>query len=198
MLFQNIRDATVNSINQILNLFQSHSLTNILVLGYIDNDDKIKRFNIIEKDIYLEFGEALLLCSSVNQYDQLKMNVVDKISPELDFEIEEDDELCVCSLYNMYLFDPYGTNRITSAEFLLDKNSNLEQGLVKCLGLRIGESKDYLFIDPTHTFGIQVNGKRSIEEWIEKAANSPISDYMKWQWLQNHTIAEVKPFPLNI
>lgn len=55
---KNITGVTINSINQILTLFQSHSLTNIWIVGYIDSDDHIKRFNPIEKDIYLEFGEA--------------------------------------------------------------------------------------------------------------------------------------------
>lgn len=185
-------------IGTIINLLQSHSLTDMLIVGYIDSDsdNTIKRFNPIQEDIYLEFGHSLLRCSSVNQYDQLRMRVVDKIEFDFEFEIEEDDEFCVCSVGNMYLFDPYGKNQITSAQFLLDEEGNLDEGVVKCAKFSIG-SKDYLFLDPTHTFGIQINGERSLIEWIEKKAYGN-HKYREFVWQGSDDTTELRPISLNI
>lgn len=182
----------MNSINQIINLLQSHPLTDILSVGYINSDDTIKKFHIIQEDVYLEFGNSLLRCSSVNQYDKLRIKIVNQI--EFDFELEEDDEFCVCSIFNMYLFDPYGTNQITSAEFLVDNQCNIEEGIVKCAQFNIG-IKDELFLDPTHTFGIQINGNRTIKEWIEKKAYGE-SEYSELVWNGSSDKIEVRQISL--
>ncbi len=176
--------------NQIINLLQSHPLTDILSVGYINSDDTIKKFHIIEEDVYLEFGNSLLRCSSVNQYDKLRMKIVNQIEFDFDFELEEDDEFCVCSVFNIYLFDPYGTNQITSAEFLVDERCNIEEGIVKCAKFNIG-IKDELFLDPTHTFGMKINENRTIKEWIEKKAYGE-SEYSELVWNGNSDKMEIR------
>ncbi|HEY9892651.1 MAG TPA: hypothetical protein V6D37_12790 [Candidatus Sericytochromatia bacterium] len=184
----------MSKINQIVNLLQSQALTDMLLVGYIEQDDTIKRFNPIQEEVYLEFGHSLLRCSSINQYDKLRIRIVDKMAFDFGFEIEEGDELGICSIFNMYLFDPYGTNQITAAQFLLDEECNLDEGVVKCAGFSIG-SKDYLFLDPTHTFGIQINGKRSLREWIEKKGYGK-PEYREFVWNGSEGKTELKPISL--
>ena len=184
-----VRSILISQINQIINIFQSHPLTDMLIVGYIDSDKTRKQFHTIQEDLYLEFGNSFLRCSSVNQYDKLRMKIVNQI--EFDFELEEDDEFCVCSVFNMYLFDPYGTNQITSAEFLVNDRCNIEEGIVKCAKFNIG-IKDELFLDPTHTFGIQINGNRTIKEWIDKRDYIE-SEYSQLVWNGSGNELELRP-----
>lgn len=184
----------MSKIDEIINVLKSHSITDIFIVGFIDNSDDLKEFYPKPTDVYLEFGNTLLRCSSVNQYDKLRMAVVEKI--EFDFEIEEDCEFCFCRVSNMYLSASYGTNKITSAQFLLDDESNLDEGMVKCARLSI-DNGDYLFLDPTHTFGLQINGKRSIIEWIEKNAYGT-PKYSEFVWQESGGATELRPISLII
>ncbi|MEQ8754929.1 MAG: hypothetical protein RID09_15640 [Coleofasciculus sp. G1-WW12-02] len=172
----------MSQLDQIISLIKSSPLTDIITVGFIDHDNDIdvKMFNIIQTELYLEFEPYFIRCSSINQYDKLKMEVVDKIV--FDFKIEEGDEYCISSISDMYLFDPYGTNEITSIEFLLDQEIDIDEGVFKCVQLNIG-SKDKIFLDPTHTFGIKINGKSSFIEWIDnKIAQPNYSSYSKLVW----------------
>ncbi|MBD2769992.1 hypothetical protein IC235_19060 [Hymenobacter sp. BT664] len=184
----------MSKIDQVINLIQHQPLTDLLLVGYIDQDDTVKRFNPIHTEVYLEFGLSLLHCSSVDQYDKLRMRIVDKIALAFDFEIEEGNELGICSIFEMYLFDPYGTNQITAAQLLLDEECDLDEGVVKCAGFNIG-SKDYLFLDPTHTFGVQINGKRSIKEWIERNVHRT-PKYREFVWDRSEGKTELKSISL--
>ena len=167
-------------IKDLFNILKSNPITNIFIVGYIDSDSNLKRFNVIQVELYLEFKDFLLRCSSVNQYSKLKIDIVDEISYVFDWQIEEEDEFCYCSISDMYLSDPYGTNMISSAEFLLDDECNIDDGLVQCARLSIGD-KDYLFLDPTHTFGIQINKQTSMSEWIQNKAYKKI-EYKNSIW----------------
>src|SRR5262249_40379115 len=142
-----------NDIKSLITAIQSNTITDIFIVGYIDYCGATKQFHPMLENIYIELGQQLLRCSSIEQYDKLRMTLVEKIT--CDFEIDDDDEFCIISISQMYLLNSHVPNYITSLHVFVNGECHPQEGVFKCAGLGIGDH-DYLFLDPTHIFGIHL------------------------------------------
>jgi hypothetical protein len=170
----------MSDIEDIVAAIQSKPLTDILVVGYVDNSDGARRFHPRLTTVYLQFAhEFMVRCTSIDQYDKLKLDLVREIS--FDFPLRDDQSYCTSSIAELLLATPYWDQHVTAIRVYIDQDSRLSEGIVKCAGLRI-QDVDSLFLDPTHIFGIQL-GKREAEKmWAgENAGAAGRYSLLTWQ-----------------
>lgn len=159
----------MSKITDIIEVFRSKRLSNLLVPGFVDEFGAVKRFHPMLENVYFEFDDQLLRCSSIDQYWNLQLELVKEISCE--FEIDEDDEFCISSISELVLKYPYGQNYVIGLRVFLSEESRLDEGIVKCAGFEIQcpESErtgdDSIFLDPQNPFGIQIDKKDLELEW---------------------------------
>lgn len=144
-------------------------LTDMLVAGFVDETNSIRRFHPMFEDVYFDFDGLLLRASSVGQYSQLRLSLVDRI--ECNFDIEEDDEFCVCPL-DFVLKYPEGDYFLAEAKFFADPESTSRGTSLQSAALRfecrgVETLTETIFIDPAHIFGIKLGGE------VELAAMHP-------------------------
>jgi hypothetical protein len=170
-------DKVSGSMLKVLELLEDEPLTDLLVEGFLDYDPALKsrRFHVMLKDIYLEFGHSLLHCASVG-WSNLQLEVVDHIT--CDFDIDKNDEFCVGSLYDLYSRQYYKTSFVAKTRVFIDSATDINSGLLACVafGYRDGS---YIFLNPLNTFGIHVGTEQHLNEWIR--ANMASGTEMKYE-----------------
>jgi len=159
----------MSDIQDVLLLIGNKLLTGVLVVGYLDPERRppYKMFIPLLETMYLKFEDKLLKCSSINQYDQLKLDVVDEVAPGPDFFPEEYGELCVGSMSDFFTGNAYSGSRVDSFVAFLDYESKLELGIVRGAEFDLGQH-GLIFLDPIHVFGVLPHTcAQQRDDWIE-------------------------------
>ncbi|MEU8657534.1 hypothetical protein [Actinoplanes philippinensis] len=142
--------------DEILHLLRNETFTDLLVPGFMKNDDPERYFQLLFDSVYLQVGieERYLRLSAVNQGDQLKIGIADAI--EHDSVLTADDETTagVASLAEIY-FGEAESLPCVSARFLLDANSSVSSGVVKFAEFVFAGDQCISF-DPLWTFGVRL------------------------------------------
>jgi len=164
----------MSEITDIFSLLESKPLTDILLTGFfIAESDRpdCQRFVPNLTRIYLEFGDQFLLCTSINQYDQLKIEIAAKMTQDPITEEETDFDFCICSVRELYLNNLYSENFVTGFFAFLDEGSDPDSGIVKSAEFRLGVHGS-IFLDPLNLFGIRIGTEQQRDEWIENWASN--------------------------
>ena len=154
----------MSNVEEIKYFIKENPLQDILISGFLNvYQEDVKRFHPQLSNIYLQFGEKKLIkCSSINQFESIKLTIVEQIDFEFDMECYR--ELCFCSISELNLKTPYWERYVKSIHFFLNENSNPENSIFACIGISL-YNDNYLFLDPTHIFGIQIGDYESQLEW---------------------------------
>lgn len=158
------------NIDCLVDALKNRRLTDVFVTGYIDEKEGVKHFHPMFEDVYFEFESVLLKVSSIDQYWNLKINLVNNIHGEI--EIDEDDEFCVGSIRHLLLNNPDGDNYLMALTVFVDGESQLDGGIVKRAAFQIGNQmgnrpSGIVFIDPENPYGIQLGGQPELLAWRE-------------------------------
>lgn len=167
-----------NRLGDVVELISSSRLRDILVPGFYSHDERFPVFQPQPMAIYLVFTERVIVCESVDQYYRLRIAVVDEINP--DVTVDEDDEVGLASVFELFLGDAYDSVRCTHFRYFTDGDGDFANGVVKCAELCF-EGNKTLFLDPTHTFGIQIGNSAQLDRWLEDYFNTS-DEYTEHWW----------------
>lgn len=159
-------------IEQLAERLYGRTLKDILVAGYIDTLDSVKRFHPMFEDIYFDFDGIILRASSIQQFWYLGLEVIDKI--DCRFELEDDDEFAVCSL-EFVLASPSGLNIVRSLVAFIAQDGLAVNGNMVCAALVFdcGDAtlaRDVVFLNPRNEFGIHLGTHAALENWRRENA----------------------------
>lgn len=147
-------------------------ITDILQLGCIDKTAvALSEVTIFHERIYIVFGDVLLKLESVNQYSELKLQFVDQIKVDFDFELLDNTLLVTISVTELLLDDTLHNNAIAAIDVYQKEDSFEKKQLCAAIGFHLAGGQ-YLFFDPTFDFGINVGGRRKRELWQENYPNT--------------------------
>lgn len=140
-------------------------LSDVIVAGFVDDSNGVKMFHPMMDQVYLKLGSALFMLSSSGEHSSLLVQRIARVTRE--FDIDEDDEFCTCSVAQMFLSAPYADSTICSIDWLYGPTSDGTARTLKALGLLL-ERQEYMFFDPLNYFGIQIGGKDRREAFIDQ------------------------------
>jgi hypothetical protein len=146
-------------------------LEDVIVPGFVDSvGEEIEQFHPMWEQVYFRFGNSFLLCSVVPEGCNLGVRVVDHIAR--DDRIDEDDRFCICSIRELVMKFTHGDCYVVSLRMFVNRQSNLAEGIGKCLAMEIicpelGEGRDYIFLDPVSPSGIMIGKEQDLREWVD-------------------------------
>ncbi len=136
------------------------ALTDVVLTGFVDQDDVPARFHSVLHFLYLELDTLLLEMATLGDSGRMRLTFVD--IPR-SVATEEDMLPAVTSIRQLVLRDTESDNRI--ARLRLWDASEVDGELV-CAAARLdlanGQS---IFIDPSYYFGIVLGGREQQELW---------------------------------
>jgi hypothetical protein len=178
----------MTTIGGIYELLETQPLTDILMVGSVDYDPayKAERFDMLFHNIYLQFGDRFLRCTSLHKYS-LQLEIVDGISPD-----NTEGAFCVGSVYTLLVKHSDQNRLVTSFTAFIDEGSDFEMATVRCAAFLLGfpdrvGDQDLVFLDPWNTYGIRIGTKQLMDEWVRDNATPgdeypPGTRYEKHDW----------------
>jgi hypothetical protein len=158
-------------------------LTEILVAGYIDGLGSTRRFHPMFDDMYFDFDGLLLRASATDQFWHIELDFVDRI--ECRFQIEEDDEFCVCPL-DFVLRHPAGPYHLKEIITFMATGMDASPDKAICAALVLEfegteATTTTLFLDPRNDFGIHLGTEATLAEWrlANAMADSPAMEQIR-------------------
>lgn len=146
------------------------TLTDIVVPGYIDTVDTVKRFHPMFDDIFFQFDGIILRASSIEQFWYLGLDLVDKI--DYRFELEDDDEFGISSV-DFVLARPTGPNIVRQLIAFTAQDESVGYDRVVCAALEldhgdVNSAPDIVFLNPRNEFGIHLGTHDALENWRQE------------------------------
>ncbi|WP_437778972.1 hypothetical protein [Sorangium sp. So ce1097] len=143
-------------------------LTDVLVTGFIDKDDRPARFHALWRAVYFEFDNMLLKTAVAGDSGRIRLSLADEVSNEADLD---DDMLpALSSVRLQVLRDPDGANVLAT---LRTWNTSHSPEWIECSAARLDlVNGQQIFVDPLNYFGIQLGGREQEEVWKENAQES--------------------------
>jgi hypothetical protein len=158
---------------QLLEVFREAPLTEIYVPGFVDDGggSNIGKslphrgvvFHPMSDDVYLEFGERMVRCRTIDQYS--RMIVVPATQFECSFDIDPDDTFGVIPLLRMALQSGRDSAKVLRFDAFIGEGFDAEQCVFAALGLAL-DSEDYIFLDPLDYNGIHIGAIRARDIWL--------------------------------
>ncbi|XYH97111.1 hypothetical protein ACMHYB_56630 [Sorangium sp. So ce1128] len=144
-------------------------LTDVLVTGFIDNDERPARFHALWRVVYFEFDNMWLKMAVVGDSGRIRLSLVDEVSNEADL-LDDDMLPALSSVRLQVLRDPDGSNVLAT---LRTWNTNQSPEWIECSAARLDlVNGQQIFVDPLNYFGIQLGGREQEEVWKENAQES--------------------------
>lgn len=168
---------------QLFALLETTSLRGVLAGAFINDDDDPKQARLLLEAIYLKFDNQWLRCSSIGQYDQLALELSEKIEPAastIESRVLEDYEFCVVPLTNLFMNEALASYRVQAVQCFLDSRADEQRAIVTTIALLL-ENNQTLFLDPRNTFGVRLGNAFDLEEWMRLNAESD-SSYRQISW----------------
>jgi hypothetical protein len=139
-------------------------LSDILLPGFIDQDETPGRFRPIYQTVYFECGPVYLKMECVSTNGMLRISTADKI--EMPVQMEEEELMAaVMSLREQCMDDADGSNGLSVIR-LWDVRED-ETGL-RCAAAQLElMNGQQIFVDPTYHFGMRIGGSRQRDIWFE-------------------------------
>lgn len=151
-------------------------LTDVLVTGFVDKDERPARFHALWRAVYFEFDNVLLKMAVVGDSGRIRLFLADEVSNEADLD---DDMLpALSSVRLQVLRDPDGSNVLAA---IRTWNTIQSSEWIECSAARLDlVNGQQIFIDPLNYFGIQLGGREQEEVWKQNAQEP---------WLESMEIA---------
>lgn len=177
--------------DSIINVLSNKLLVDITVLGYsyVERDirpnskhPEVSYFQPNLQNLYLNFDDCYIRCSSIEQSALLKMLVIDDLA--YDFVKGDNDVYSSSSLLDYFL--PYGESgvKVTGIRCNLDQQCDLRQALVKSTELILSPHLS-IFLDPTYIFGIAIGNDTRRKAWeAEQLRLGETYEVFEWTSLQ--------------
>ncbi|MCH5672922.1 hypothetical protein [Streptomyces gilvus] len=154
--------------NRVEQILRQRHVTDVLVPGRIDREERIPRFSPQPLVVFVALAEGALRLESVGGHGQLKVREVDSVElggVELFAAIEaEGDELALASQGEQLFGDSWDRLRCTTVRPYTDTQSKPDEGVIKCLAVEL-ESRYWIFFDPTWPFGIRIGNAEDMRRW---------------------------------
>ncbi len=139
----------------------SSTLDDVLVPGFIYDDEDPVHFHAVLTAAYFDFGGVLIEARAVVSEGTLIVARVAQVQHR--FKLDEDMRPAIVSIHEMVIQDPDGDCAVTALRFW---NVGSEDGNVSCAALEIDlASGQELFIDPTFHFGLRIGGSEQRRVW---------------------------------
>jgi hypothetical protein len=162
----------------VVEVISSDRLRDILVPGFYSHDERFPVFQPQPITVYLIFDKRVIACESVDQYYRLRMTVTEEITP--DVAVDEDDEVGLVSVFELFIGDAYSSIRCTYLRYFLERDCDSSGCVVKCADFGFEGGKT-LFLDPMHTFGIQIGNSVQRDRWMNDYFNTS-DEYTEHWW----------------
>jgi hypothetical protein len=138
-------------------------VSDILVPGFVDQDEQPVRFRSLPHVVYFECGSVYMKMEIISTTGLMRITISDKL--DMPIGIEEDMTAAVTSLREQCLDDVDSENGLDSIRFwgLLEEENGL-----RCAAAQLDlVSGQQIFVDPSYHFGIRIGGPRQKEIWRE-------------------------------
>lgn len=160
----------MSALQNLLDLLERCALTDIWVGGWLaplsGEQASWQKFTPDLMTVYLEFGDVIVRCNSIEQYSYLSMKVEDRIVQ--DPRLAEDD-YCITFAKEFLL---RSTDPMQVLKFLgyYNSNTDLAGGIFLAAEFVLGGYgyAESLFLDPQNLFGIRIGKERERERWLEQ------------------------------
>ncbi|MCR5609413.1 MAG: hypothetical protein K6G26_10150 [Lachnospiraceae bacterium] len=158
-------------LKNILNQLYKNKIEKIYVTGFIDIENGIAEFYPDYTTYYILIKGRYLKLESIEQYSKLKFELVDNISFDFSYEIEDEMYKAVSSVEELILTNSLlAGNNIVKIIFY-----NLDESKVTCLAMEIIlENGQMIFFDPTYVCGICAGGEKQKSVWLNSCDNKII------------------------
>jgi hypothetical protein len=137
------------------------SLTDLVVVGFLSDDEVPVRFRPLYSTMYVEFKDVLLKLSTVGDTGRLRIEFADAISRDL--RLDDDMVFVASSVSTAILRDPDGANELVSFSVWGSRDFDAE---LECAAIRFDLANgQQIFFDPSYHFGIRIGGPEQQKTW---------------------------------
>ena len=144
---------------------KGRALTDVVLTGFVDQDDVPVQFHSVLRFLYFEFGTLLLEMATLGDSGRMQLTFVDV---PCSVATEEDMLPAVTSIRQQVLRDTESDNRIAMLR-LWDASNVL--GELVCAAARLDlVNGQTIFVDPSYHFGIVVGGREQQEIWKQNCS----------------------------
>ena len=145
----------------IQNRLRGTELKDIIVTGFVENDERWVRFHALWRTIYFECNGAFLKFDTVGDSGRMRLTLVDSV--RFDADLDDDMLPASSSIRLQILRDPDGLNALLAIHIWnMVESSEEVQCAAACLDFLNGQR---IFIDPSYYFGIRLGGHEQEEVW---------------------------------
>lgn len=140
-------------------------LTDVLLVGFLDEEEAPVRFRPILQKVYLAVGSAFLELATIGDTGRMTVTVAPTISRHA--ELDDDMVPAVTSLREQLLHDPDGSNIIRLLRLWSPADDHHELSC-SALGVELCNGQ-LIFVDPSNYFGIRIGGGDLMKSWLESS-----------------------------
>lgn len=139
-------------------------LSDILLPGFIDQDETPVRFRSTPQIVYFECNSVYLKMEVISTTGSMRLSIDDKIEVPVQIE-EEDMTAAVTSMREQYVDDSDGGNDLSAIRLW---NVTEDDTGLRCAAAQLDlVNGQQIFVDPTYHFGIRIGGSRQRDIWCE-------------------------------
>ncbi|MCK6592077.1 MAG: hypothetical protein L6Q76_31375, partial [Polyangiaceae bacterium] len=148
-------------LSDIQNRLSGTELKDIIVAGFVENNDRPIRFHALWRTVYFECSGILLRLDAIGDSGRMRLALVDSVF--FDAELDDDMLPASSSIRLQVLRDPDGSNALLAIHIWnMVESSDEFQCAAARLDLLNGQR---IFIDPSYYFGIRLGGHEQEEVW---------------------------------
>ncbi|MEU8208834.1 hypothetical protein AB0B85_06485 [Micromonospora sp. NPDC049044] len=152
---------------KLLSSLAGSSLEDVHIPGFLDQVDGIGHFVPLAQQVYLVFGDRLLLLDSAERGGFLTLRIVTSIDVPEALQGEEEN-FSVGAVGSLFMDNSGANLRLVKVRFALD--SDHDPGLESiCAAEFCFSGGNTLFVDPLWHLGIRLGGAGAFDEWWLRA-----------------------------
>ena len=147
-------------LNQFIQALKNNKITDIILVGFVDNDEGIYEFCPNLNYLYIRTDSRYIKLESVNQFSLLKFCIEDSL--DFGYEVDEDMSKATSSIAEIVLDDAMALgNSIKEIVFY-----DLDKSQLTCAAMELNlVNGQMIFIDPSFYFGINIGGESQKKIW---------------------------------
>jgi hypothetical protein len=148
--------------NELENVLRGTRVDDVLLDGFMDQDEVPVRFRALRDSLYFELGSVYLHFKAIDSEGAMSIAIVDAMGehPALD----EDMVHAVSSMREQVLQDADGSNEVKALRLWGPAEV---AGELRCRAaqLELGNGQQ-IFVDPSYHFGMRIGGGEQRETWL--------------------------------
>ena len=153
-------------LDQFIKNLKDKEITDVLLVGFVDNEDGIYEFCPHLNYMYFELESKYIKLEQVYQWPLLRFDIVDSI--DFEYEVDEDMARAKSSIAEIVLDDTMALgNNIKEVVFY-----ELDRKQLICAAMElILANGQIIFIDPSYFWGMHVGGEKQKRIWADNYSN---------------------------